>query len=68
MERLQSVEQRLNEEVVELRESNGQLEFEKCETTAQWNAFVEDHATYVERMESKFKDITVNSMLNLFVF
>ena len=59
MELLQSVEQRLKEEMAALRETSVQLELEKNETLAKLNANLEDHQSHIQQLESKLKILTV---------
>ena len=58
-ELLQSVEQRLKEEMAALRETSVQLELEKNETLAKLNANLEDHQSQIQQLESKLKILTV---------
>ena len=57
---LQSVELSLKEQIATLKEANAQLEFEKSETAAKFHAFVEDHESYVQQVESKMQTLTVS--------
>ena len=59
LELLQSVEQRLKEEMAALRETSVQLELEKNETLAKLNANLEDHQSQIQQLESKLKILTV---------
>jgi len=56
---LQSVELSLKEQIATLKEANAQLEFEKSETAAKFHAFVEDHESYVQQMDSKLQSLQV---------
>ena len=56
---LQSVELSLKEQIATLKEANAQLEFEKSETAAKFHAFVEDHESYVQQMNSKLQSLQV---------
>ena len=59
MEQLQSVEQRLREEINQLREFNVQLESEKVVLMKKLSVHLEDHDSHVRHMESQLNTMKV---------